>query len=159
MLKNTLNFYLVCILVCVLRFALQNKVGWENSKNIENCKSDAKCKANAKCKTDAKLLIFFKFVSGDITSNFFIRFALLVCVLRFALQNKLGWRNKKNIENCKPDAKCKTNAKCKPDAKPKKIFKIVSDENTLNFLFGLHFWFAFCVLHCKIKRVGEIKKY
>ena len=66
---------------------------------------------------------------------------------------------KKNIENCKSDAKCKANAKCKTDAKLKKIFKFVSVENTLNFLFGLHFWFAFCVLHCKIKWVGEIKIY
>ena len=47
---------------------------------------------------------------------------------------------------------------CKTDAKLKKIFKFVPDENTFNFLFGLHFWFAFCVLHCKIKWVGEIKK-
>ena len=98
---------------------------------------------NAKCKTDAKQEKILKFVFDENTLNFFIWFALLVCVLRFALQNKVGWENSKNIENCKADAKCKT------DAKQEKILKFVHVEEDFEFLSGLHFGLRFAVCTAK----------
>ena len=106
-------------------------MGLENSKNIENCKADAKCKIDAK---QEKILKFvhvgkdFEFLPG-------LQFGL-----RFALQNKVGLENSKNIKNYKADAKCKT------DAKQEKILQLVHVEKDFELLSGLHFGlrFAFC---------------